>query len=126
MIPKVSTSDYLREFLEQVPAAQHPAVARNYATHTDRLELLGQFKACWHEHLGHLFECPSDGQLFKWLKISKWDFQIVVHAVEDLRSRAKHPMDAEDPYRHALNHYSASLVRRMRGKYGPPPERKAA
>ena len=125
-IPKISTGDYLRDFLQEVPASEHPAVQRQYETHEDRLRLLAQFKQIWNEQLGHLFEVPDDDQLFRWFKISKWDFQLLCMSIEDLQSRSEHPMGPHDVYGHAIRHFSASLVRRVRGRYGLPPERKEA
>jgi hypothetical protein len=90
------------------------------------MELLVQFKECWQTALGDLIELPPDTQFFKWFSISKWDFQLLVMAIEDLRCRVKFGLDVHDPYGHALRHFTAALVRRVRGKYGPPPAQRAA
>ena len=125
-LPKVSSADYLRAFIEATPDSPQPQIPRPAESHADRLELLAEFKFSWDEQLGHLFEIPSDPQLWKWLQIAKFDYQLILHALQDLRSRAKNPMGPNDVYGHAIRHFSASLIRRVNGKYGPPPQRKEA
>jgi hypothetical protein len=125
-IPKVTNNDILRAFLQEVPAAEQAAFQRNYTTHADRLRVHSEFRQMWINELGQLFETPDDDQLFKWLKISKWDLVLLKMAVEDLAKRAKHGMDAQDPHGHAVRHFTSALVRRLRGKYGPPPLKRAA
>jgi hypothetical protein len=125
-IPKVSNTEILSAFLEGVPARHRHELQRQYVTHTDRLRVHAEFKQLWINELGTLFETPGDNQFFKWLSISKWDLALLKMAIEDLASRAKHGMDAHDPYGHCLRHFTSALVRRVRGKYGAPPERKAA
>ncbi len=94
-------------------------------THQERMQIVEQFCEAWENHVGRMFICPSQGQLRRWCKIARWDLGLLTASVEDLRSRAKHPMDESDPFRHALNHFSASLVRRVRGRYGADMERAA-
>jgi hypothetical protein len=126
MIPKVSNSDILQAFIQEVPEAQRPAVERNYATHADRLRVHAELKALWQENLGHLFECPQDNDLFTFLKMAKWEMELIGMAVEDLRSRAKHPFEQGREHDHAMRHFSSALIRRIRSRYGPAPERMAA
>jgi hypothetical protein len=121
MIPKVSNTDILRAFLEDVPAAEQRELQRKYVTHDDRRRVHAEFKQMWIDELGQVFECPSDDDLFTFLKISKWDMQLIGMAVEDLRARAKHPFDPARPHEHAMKHFSAALIRRVRSRYGPPP-----
>jgi hypothetical protein len=109
-VPRVSRDDISRAFISD-------------EGHMERLEIVATFKQRWQVHLGYLFEVPSDNQIFTWAKIAKWDTTLLAASIEDLRCRAKHPMDS---YEHGLRHFSAALIRRMRGKYGMPPEKAAA
>ena len=80
--------------------------------------LLDKFEDFWNFELGALFECPSRKQLTLWLKISGWDFALLEECIADLWSRARSPLSPEDPYGHALRHFSAALIRKTRAKYG--------
>jgi len=126
-VPKVTTTDYLNACTDgdesNQPQTRHQ---RRLANHKDALRLLAEFKECWQVHLGDLFEIPTDRQIFKWFQIAKWDFLLLAASIQDLRCRAKHGMDTHNPYAHCLRHFTSALVRRMRGKYGPPPQREAA
>ncbi len=49
-----------------------------------------------------------------------WDFSLLEESIADLRSRAKQspPMNPTDPYDHGLKHFSSTLIRKTRAKYG--------
>jgi hypothetical protein len=126
-IPKVTAIDYLTAFTDGDESNQpQTRRQRRLANHKDALRLLAEFKECWQAHLGDLFEVPTDNQIFKWFQIAKWDFLLLTASIEDLRCRAKHGTDPHNPYGHCLWHFTSALVRRMRGKYGMPPEKAAA
>jgi len=95
-------------------------------THQERMRVVEQLREHWDTHVGSMFECPSQGQLRRFCKVGRWDTQLLTASVEDLRSRSKHPMDEADPYQHALNHFTASWVRRVRGRYGNTSELREA
>jgi hypothetical protein len=118
-IPKVTTDEFLDYFTDGQYQQRRQA-------HEDRLELLAQFKASWQTALGDAVELPPDTQMWKWISMSKWDISLLVHSLEDLRCRFRHGLDPRNPYQHALRHFSAALVRRVRGKYGMPQEKRAA
>jgi hypothetical protein len=81
-------------------------------------EKLMPFKKCWQQHLGELFEVPSDSQIFMWRKMAGFDEGLLVECILDLRRRALSPLNADDPWGHALRHFSAVLIRRTKAKYG--------
>ena len=123
--PKVSAIDYLTAFTDPEQAHSEQQTRRQ-ANHQERMRLLAQFQECWATNLGTVCEVPSDEQIFKWFKIGKWDFLLLSASIEDLRCRSKYGMDRTDPYGHCLRHFTSALVRRLRGKYGPPPQKRAA
>src|SRR6266404_4382145 len=98
-MPKVSSDDISRAFVPD-------------EGHAERLEIVATFKERWQDHLGHLFEVPTDDQIFMWAKIAKWDTKILAASIEDLHCRAKHPMRPDNPYDHAMRHFSAAVIRR--------------
>ena len=122
-VPKVSNSDILQAFISEVPEHQRPAVQRN---HAERMKVYAEFKALWDENLGHLFERPCDADMFTFLKMARWDLQLIRLAIEDLACRAKHPFEVGREHEHAMRHFSSALTRRVRGKYGPPEWKAAA
>jgi hypothetical protein len=68
-VPKVTTSDFLRVFLQEVPAPERQGLNRQYTTHADRQRVHAEFKSLWKSGLGDLFECPSDNDLFTFLNV---------------------------------------------------------
>ena len=120
--PRVTEIDILRAFVDgdEQPQTRRQ---RRLAQHADRAGLLARFKEHWAIHVGNVCSCPSDSQIFRWMKIGRLDMLLLLASIEDLGSRAKYGMDPYHPYKHCLNHYTAALIRRVRGKFG---ERKAA
>jgi len=117
--PKVTSAEFLDYFTDGQYQARRQA-------HADRTEVLAQFKASWQTALGDAVALPPDSQMWKWISMSKWDINLLVHSLEDLCCRVRHGLDPRNPHQHALRHFSAALVRRVRGKYGMPPQRRAA
>jgi hypothetical protein len=112
-IPRITDKDIAGAFGERRPNLAH------------------QFRENWNARLGHLFECPSRGQIELWLKICGFDMELLLTATADLERRAnwKTPLNAEDPYRHAMAHFSSTLVKLTRARYGqvrPQQQRKVA
>jgi hypothetical protein len=79
--------------------------------------LLAQFTDHWQTHVGNVCECPTDEQILRWYKMAKWDFALLAASIEDLKCRAKHPMNPVDPYGHCIKHVSAAIIRRACAKY---------
>ena len=101
-IPRITDKDIAGAFGERRPNLAH------------------QFRENWNATLGHLFECPSHGQIELWLKICGFDMELLVAAMVDLERRAhwKTPLNEHDPYRHGLAHFSSTLVKLTRARYG--------
>jgi hypothetical protein len=106
----VTESDIAAAFMEPSRRAKRKEAAA---------EKLIPFKEFWREHLGELFEVPSDSQIFMWRRMAGFDAGLLNECVLDLRRRAQSqiPMNL-DRRGHALRHFSAVLIRRTRAKYG--------
>lgn len=118
-VPTVSAKDIHQAFGADSKSAKHRQV---------RLELEEEFIELWNAELGHLFECPDRNQIKTWMRMCGWDFTLLDESIADLRNRAQSPMNPGDPYAHGLRHFSASLIRKTRAKYGVvrPTEQRAA
>jgi hypothetical protein len=124
-VREVTDRDIAAAFYEATPR-QVQRQQRKQAMQDARLKMLEEFKTCWQEHLAYLVCIPDDEQILLWLRIAKYDWPILSATIENLRARAKHPFDPGDGYSHALGFFSAALIRRMKAKFGPPPERQVA
>jgi hypothetical protein len=88
--------------------------------HAARLEFYEKFHHLWSFELGELFEVPDRTQCFTWFAMCSWDFSVLASCIDDLRFRASQhpPLNAADPYDHAMRHFSACLIRLTRSKHG--------
>jgi hypothetical protein len=77
-----------------------------------------QFRELWQTELGEVFECPGAKQIGIWLQMAGWDWEILIAAMQDLASRARSPMNEHDPYSHGLRHFSATVIRKTKDRYG--------
>jgi hypothetical protein len=110
-VPVVSDKDISNHFWGGEPSRRQKRKAAS-------VEKLTPFKEFWQEHLGQLFEVPSDSQIFMWRKMAGFDAEILEDCILDLCRRAQSPMNPVDTYGHALKHFSAVLIRRTRQKFG--------
>jgi hypothetical protein len=121
-IPVVSEQDIAAAFIGELSPRQQ----RKQANRDSRERLLAQFREAWRHNLGDKFDLPTEKRIFTWLRASEYDWPALSATIDGLRSRAKHPFDPRDPRGHMLRWFTAALTRRLRGKYGPPPLKKAA